>query len=268
MEGSKILADGPVQAIVEGKTGTINLASSDGLNALDTDTTQAFFNAVSALLEIPDLGVVVLKSAGDTFSVGGSLRAFHDAGDGVSQLLDGMTKSFHGGIAALMRHRAPVISVVRGMAAGGGASLACAGDLIVAADSARFNFAYTAVGLSPDGSCTYTLPRKVGSAKAYEILVTNPTLTAEQARELGIINFVFEKEELDKEVSKLANKLAHGPTESYGVVKHLLLNSLTQSPEQQMSEEARSIALLAQSRDGKEGMKAFLEKRHPEFSGE
>ena len=163
---------------------------------------------------------------------------------------------------------APVIAAVNGMAAGAGFSLAAACDISLAAASARFASQYTAAALSPDGSSTFFVPRLVGMRRAAELMLTNRMLSAEEAVEWGLITRVVEDERLLDEARDLAEGLAAGPTLAYGAVKRLLAESSSATLETQMEMEARSIGALSASADGREGVRAFLEKRPPRFTGE
>ena len=175
---------------------------------------------------------------------------------------------FHAAVSRFSRMDAPLIAAVNGMAAGAGFSLAAACDLSVAAESARFASQYTAASLSPDGSSTYFVPRLVGTRRAMELMLTNRRLSAAEALEWGLINAVVPDDELKAHVGELAQTLARGATLAFGSVKRLLHDSLSATLETQMETEAREIASLTKSRDGREGVRAFLEKRAPEFIGE
>jgi len=162
---------------------------------------------------------------------------------------------------------APVIAAVNGTAAGAGFSLALSADLVISVDSAKFVMAYTNAGLSPDGSSSYFLPRRVGDRRARELMLTNRVLSADEALDWGIVNQVVAADDLDETVEKLAAKIAAGPTLAYGQVKSLLNVSFDNGLETQMELESRGIADMARSRDGKEGIQAFLAKRKPTFKG-
>jgi 2-(1,2-epoxy-1,2-dihydrophenyl)acetyl-CoA isomerase len=154
------------------------------------------------------------------------------------------------------------------MAAGAGMSLACAGDLALAAESARFTMAYTRVGLTPDGSSTYYLPRLIGTRRTAELVLTNRVLSSREALDWGIVNRVVPDDALADEALALAKSLAAGPTLAHGLTKSLLLGASSQSLETQMELETRAIADAARSADALEGVTAFGEKRKPEFHGE
>ena len=164
--------------------------------------------------------------------------------------------------------RAPLIAAVNGVAAGAGLSTVAFCDLAIAADTATFTSAYTKIGLSPDGSSTWFLPRLIGRRRAMELYLTNRTLTAQEALDWGLINRIVPAADLMSEVTKLATQLASGPTRTYGSVKKLLQMSSSDSLESQMELETRTLAEMAASPDAREGITAFVEKRRPVFKGQ
>ena len=146
-------------------------------------------------------------------------------------------------------------------------SLALAGDLILATESATFTMAYTKIGASPDGSSTFTLPRLVGVKRALELTLLNPVLTATEAVEWGIVNRVFPDDQFQAEVHHIASQLAQGPTQAYGRAKALFYASTNESLETQMENETLAIAACGKTADFREGIFAFAEKRTPTFQG-
>jgi 2-(1,2-epoxy-1,2-dihydrophenyl)acetyl-CoA isomerase len=156
---------------------------------------------------------------------------------------------------------------VNGTAAGAGMSLAIAGDLVLAAESASFTMAYTAAGLAPDGSSSWLMPRLIGMRRTQELMLTNRTLSAREAAEWGLVTRVVPDAELQAEAAALAARLAQGPTRAYGVVKSLLAETFSTAYEAQLEHEARGIAAMARTADGQEGIRAFLEKRAARFTG-
>jgi 2-(1,2-epoxy-1,2-dihydrophenyl)acetyl-CoA isomerase len=170
-------------------------------------------------------------------------------------------------VARLVRLPVPVVVAVQGVAAGAGVSIACAGDLVLAGESARFTLAYTKAGLVPDGGASYLLPRLVGMRRAQELIFTNRMLSASEAREIGLITRVVPDAELARESEELARTLAQGRTAAFAATKRLLASSTVSSIETQMEAESREIARAAASEDGREGMAAFREKRVPRYKG-
>jgi 2-(1,2-epoxy-1,2-dihydrophenyl)acetyl-CoA isomerase len=250
---------------VRDRVAYLTLNRPEAGNALNPAVIHAFRDAAESLDERDDVGVVVFTGAGKNFSVGGDLQFMHDAGDDVADAVYGLASTMHAGILALAGLDAPVISVVRGAAAGGGMSLAIAADLVLAAETAHFTVAYTAIGFSMDGGASWTLPRIVGQRKAMELALLNERLSAARAAELGLVTRVVPDDALDAEADALAQRLANGPIGAHGAIKRLLRFSSTSPFGQQLEDEARTIAGLSAAPDGREGVLAFLDKRAPQF---
>lgn len=247
---------------------TITFNRPEAANAMSPLLAKELCDAALLVDDSKDIRALILTGAGKMFCAGGDLGEFVKAGDAARGLLMQMTADLHVGLSRLARSRVPVIAAVNGTAAGAGFSLVMACDLAIAADSAVFTMAYTAAGLSPDGSSTFYMPRKIGDRRTRELMLTNRLLKAPEAQEWGVVNSVVPAADLLGEAQKLAAKLAKGPTEAYGQVKSLLNSSFDQTLESQMELEARAISGLAMTRDGQEGMNAFVEKRKPNFTGE
>ncbi|MCZ6714177.1 MAG: enoyl-CoA hydratase-related protein [Deltaproteobacteria bacterium] len=217
--------------------------------------------------EDPGVRAVLIRAKGKIFCAGGDLGSFSSAGEGMPRLLKELTTYLHAAISRFARMRAPVVAAVHGSAAGAGFSLACASDLLVCAESAKFTLAYTRVGLTPDGSSTYYLPRLIGTRRALELMLTNRVLSSQEALAWGLVNRVVADDQLAQESESLARQLATGPTLAFGGVKQLLLSSANESLETQMEHEARAIADAARSSDAREGIEAFFAKRRAKFNG-
>jgi 2-(1,2-epoxy-1,2-dihydrophenyl)acetyl-CoA isomerase len=211
--------------------------------------------------------VVLLRGAGNTFSAGGDIKAFAAQGEDLPRYLRETTAQLHAAISRLARLDAPVIAAVHGSAAGGGFSLACACDYVVAAESSRFVMAYSKIGLAPDGSCTYFLPRLIGPRRTMQLTLLGQALSASQAFQWGIVNEVVPDNDLFARAEEVANLLASGPTLAFGATKRLLHTTWTETVETQMELESRSICETSGTADGREGIAAFLEKRKPKFQG-
>jgi 2-(1,2-epoxy-1,2-dihydrophenyl)acetyl-CoA isomerase len=246
---------------------TITLNRPDSANAMNP-TMARELNLVSIECDRnPAVRAVVIAAKGKMFSAGGDLSEFVAAGARAPNLLAQMAGDLHLGISRLARMNAPVIAKVNGTAAGAGLSLVAACDLAISVDSAKFVMAYTNAGLSPDGSSTYFLPRRIGDRRAREMMLTNRVLSAAEAVEWGILNQAVTAEELDEVVAKMARSIAAGPTLAFGKVKALLNQSFDNGLETQMELESRAISDSSATADGKEGMQAFVEKRKPHFTG-
>jgi 2-(1,2-epoxy-1,2-dihydrophenyl)acetyl-CoA isomerase len=209
---------------------------------------------------------VVITGSGKMFSAGGDLKAFMTNEQGTAHCLKEVTVYLHGAISRMVRMPKPVIIAVNGTAAGAGMSLACAGDFVYAAESAKFTMAYTKAGLSPDAASTYFLPRIVGMNRAIALATTNRVLSAIEAMDWGIVHQVVPDDLLLQEVEAFAETLIKGSVQSFGAVKRLMHVGWNATLETQMENEAETIAKLSATADGLEGMSAFLEKRKPEFN--
>jgi 2-(1,2-epoxy-1,2-dihydrophenyl)acetyl-CoA isomerase len=256
-----------LQFRVDGGVASIVLNRPDAANALNIPMAQELMRAIIRCDRDPEIRAVLLTGSGSMFCAGGDLRSFSSAGDQLPSLIRELTVYLHASISRMASMNPPVVAAVQGAAAGAGMSLACSADFAVAADSARFTVAYTQVGLVPDGSATYVLPRLIGLRRAEELMLTNRVLSATEALEWGLISRVVPDEELVSESEKLATSLAAGPTRAFGAVKRLLLTTFSNGLESQMEQESREIADAAGRADAKEGIAAFLKKRKPEFVG-
>jgi 2-(1,2-epoxy-1,2-dihydrophenyl)acetyl-CoA isomerase len=172
----------------------------------------------------------------------------------------------HRAISTFARMDAVLITAVNGTAAGAGFSIAVTGDLVLAAESASFTMAYTRVGLSPDGSSSYFLPRLIGVTKTKELMLTNRTLSAQEASQWGLVTEVVPDDQLAARTDALADQMAATASGSNGGVKALMLSTFSAGLEEQMEIEGRLIAERANSADGREGVDAFMAKRKPEFA--
>lgn len=241
----------------------------EAYNAINSQATTEFYDIVNRCSVDRSVRAVVLTGTGDrAFCAGGDVAEFAQSGDNVEMLIREMTGLLHTGISRLAWLRAPVIAAVNGVAAGAGLSFAACCDLAIAADTAKFTSAYTHIGLTPDGSSTFFLNRLLGRRRVMELYLTNRVLSAQEALEWGLVNRVVPAADLMTEVTKLATQLAKGPTQAYGGVKKLVMMSINDTLESQMELETRVIAQMSTTKDAREGIRAFVEKRKPSFVGE
>jgi len=252
---------------VQDHVARLTLNRPDSGNAMNAALMRELCDVAIRCDEDPEIRAVVITGAGKMFCAGGDLRSFAAKGDGLAAHLKEITHDLHAAVSRLSRMDAPVVSAVNGVAAGAGFSLACAADLVIAAESARFTVAYTGVGLSPDGSCSFFLPRLIGLRRTQELMLTRRILEASEALDWNLVTRVVPDDDLEAESAKLAAQLAAGPTLAFGSVKRLLLHSSGDHLESQMEHEARCIADAARSADAREGIAAFLEKRAAGFVG-
>jgi len=247
---------------------TLTLNRPEAFNSLNMALGRDLLHAAIEADEDRAVRCVVVTGAGKAFCGGGDVKDFAGNLDRIGVHIKRLTTDFHGAISRLARSPKPVLMAVNGVAAGAGMSLAITGDLVLAAESARFTLAYSRIGASPDGSSTYFLPRLIGYSRAMELYLTNRTLSAREAMEWGLVNRVVPDAEFSAAVAALARELAQGPTYAYGHAKQLFLHSTQESLETQMELEAQAIAATGRSEDFRAGVTAFAKKLGaPTFHG-
>jgi 2-(1,2-epoxy-1,2-dihydrophenyl)acetyl-CoA isomerase len=261
------MSQDPLRFELDGAVARVTLQRPDAANAIDLPLARALHEAALRCDEDAAVRAVLLTGAGRTFCAGGDLASFERAGAGRPALLKEITTYLHAAVARFARMRAPVVAAVNGAAAGAGLALVAAADLALASEDAKFTMAYTRVGLTPDGSSTWFLPRLIGVRRTLELVLTNRVLSAQEALDLGLLNRVVPAARLAAEADALARELAAGATEAFGAAKRLLLLSASQGLESQMELESRAIADASRSADGAEGIAAFLARRAPLFAG-
>ncbi|MFF7547409.1 enoyl-CoA hydratase/isomerase family protein [Streptomyces canus] len=229
-------------------------------NALDLPTAEALRDAASDIARDPG-GAVLLRAAGGNFCVGGDLRAFAGRGTETDSYVHAVATAAHAAVQALHELPVPVVTAVRGAAAGGGVGLALTGDIVVAARSARFRLAYTAIGLTPDCGASWVLQRLLGPRRAADLILTNRVLTGDDAEGWGLVSRVMEDAELDDTAYRTAAALAAGSRGALRAAKALLRAGADMPLEEQLAEEARSIAVLAGGTEAQEAMESFLAAR-------
>lgn len=244
----------------------IVLNRPESANAIDETFALEFEVAAAACVEAK-ARVVLISAAGKQFCVGGDLKDFAGRED-LGSHLEHVTGPLHRGIATLTEIDAPTIVAMRGAAAGAGLGLVCAADIVIAGESSSFLMAYTKIGLTPDGSTSWYLARHVGLRRALDLTITNRVLSATEALEWGLVSRVVGDDEVDAEAESLVEVLRVGPTAAYGASVRLVRSAQHDSLRHHLDEEAASIAERARTADGREGIRAFLERRAPEFTGE
>lgn len=245
----------------------VTLRRPESANAINAELARELMFAAICCDEDPAVRAVLIQGEGPMFSGGGDLKSFAEKGQALPSHIKTTTTYLHAAISRFARQSAPTLCAVQGFAAGGGFSLAVSSDLVLAGESAKFVMAYTKAGLAPDGSSTWFLPRLVGLKRALDLALTNRVLTAREALEWGLISRVVADSDLRDAAERLAAEVASGATWALGRTKQLLLSSMTESLETQMELETRAIADAVRTADAAEGIRAFLQKRKPQFKG-
>jgi 2-(1,2-epoxy-1,2-dihydrophenyl)acetyl-CoA isomerase len=249
-------ADGPIARL------TLN--RPDRLNSF---TMQMHEELRDALANLGDARVVVLTGAGRGFCAGQDLNDRAVAPGKAVDLGETVTKCWNPLIRTLTSLRQPVIARVNGVAAGAGANIALACDVVIAARSAKFIQSFSAIGLIPDSGGTWALPRLVGQARALGLALTGDPLPAEQAAEWGLVWKAVDDEALDGEVDAIAKKLASLPPLGLAAIKEMIRTSWQYSLDEELERQAGAMRRLGFTEDYREGVAAFLEKRKPTFTG-
>ena len=268
----------------DGAVGIITIDRRERFNAMDVTTAQEFRKAGLQFARAEDVRCVVLRGAGGVFCSGADLKYIRDRGErgdfgylqpegvrpeqGYGESFKQILEYLHSAISEIKRAPKPFIAAVEGVAAAGGFGIAMACDLVFAAESAHFEWAYHKTGLTGAESSTFFLPRLVGLRRAMELVFLNPRLTAAEAREAGLITGVFPDDRLEEEVLAVARRLAAGPTKAYAVAKSLINQAAgVDQLDYHLDEELRNLARIADGADFSEGLAAFFGKRAPGFDG-
>jgi 2-(1,2-epoxy-1,2-dihydrophenyl)acetyl-CoA isomerase len=231
----------------------IVLNQPDRGNPIDGDFCREFNLCMAELSERDDVRSVLISARGRLFSVGGDLAALASRGDALPVTIKSWTADLHAAIVRMVRMRAPVVVAVQGNVAGGSVSLMAAGDLVVIGKSARISSAFAKIGFTPDSGSTTTVTRRIGVARARRFFLLAETMDADAA--------------VVAEAAKMARELASGPTEAYGGIKRLFLQTPNRSIESQLEDEAQTLAAISRTADAQEGVRAFRDKRKPKFTG-
>lgn len=236
-------------------------------NAITEGMSVQLFQALKPVATDPSIRAVMLRGAGGNFMNGLDLGIFSkDVGSGIEHIND-VLLPYHSAIRELQAMDKPVLSVVSGMAARAGFSLALASDLVLAGRSARFNAGYASFAMTPDGGASFYLTRKVGIAKATEILMLNEEFDADAAEKLHLVNAVVDDAQLEAKAFEWIDLLANGPTKALGGIKRLVGKAFEQDVHAQLSLEHSYMGACLRSFDFRNAVKAHFTKQPVKFSG-
>jgi 2-(1,2-epoxy-1,2-dihydrophenyl)acetyl-CoA isomerase len=264
-------AESATPVLIARKNGvaTITLNRPERLNAIDGALGHALVEALHRAAQDAEIRAVVLTGAGRGFCSGGDLGLLREAREHQAvEKLEGLLRSGKQIVLAIASMPKPVIAAVNGPAAGAGCNLALACEICIASDSATFTQSFAKLGLFPDFGATYFLPRLVGVARAAELLYTAETLDATEALRLGLVSRVVPQDRLAEEAAAIAGRLAAAPPLVLRGIKQALFTDNRKALEQALEEEIRWQIRCFESKDSREGLLAYFEKRAPRFRGE
>ena len=258
------------QIILESKNGitTITLNRPEVLNALNFRLIDELTEALETTSQDDTIRVIVLKGAGRAFCVGDDLRGMHEPGksppSGPKELQEYLWRGYVKVIKVLWNVNKPVIASIKGYALGAGLDIALACDFRIASSDAKFGAPYVLRGLVGG---TYLLPKFIGLTKAKELLFTGKMISAEEAKQIGLVNEVVSPVQLDDATQSLASKFANAATAAISFMKVAIHRGLTADLEEGLYHQVYAAHLALRTEDVLEGKKAFIEKREPTFKG-
>lgn len=249
---------------------TLTFNRPDKSNAFDDTMIAETLDALKTLARDATVRAVVLTGAGKNFCAGQDLTPLLDYYQTASAIPFGehVRKSYNVIVTQIRTIEKPFIAAINGATAGAGLGLACACDLRYASEQAKFRMAFLGIALAPDSGTAFLLPRLIGWSRALEMALTNATLDAAQALQYGLVNRVFSADELMPQTIALARQLANAPTRAIGLTKRAFNRALTCDLETALEYEATLQEIAGQTSDHREGVRAFIEKRAPRFTGQ
>lgn len=250
---------------VESGVATITLNRPDVFNAFNDQQSYELQDALKQAKRDAEVRVVILTGAGKAFCSGQDLKAIAQSEN--RSLSESLYKRYNPIIKAMRELPKPIVCRLNGVAAGAGCSLALASDMIIAAENASLIEVFVNVGLVLDSGSSYFLPRLVGSARAFELSTMGSKVSAQKALDWGMVNRVVPAEELDAAVEEVVAYYRQAPTKAIALMKTMLNKSFHSDLNTMLDYEAYCQEIAGRSDDYKEGVKAFNEKRKPEFKG-
>lgn len=251
---------------IKDKTAYLTLNRPEVFNSFNREMALLLQSELDACENNPDIRAIVITGMGKAFCAGQDLKEVTspELNPGFKKILE---EHYNPIISRIRSIEKPVIGAINGVAAGAGANIALACDVVIASENASFIQAFSKIGLIPDSAGTFFLPRLIGFQKASALMMLGDKVSAQDAEKMGMVYKVISSENFSKEVNTIANTLANMPTKALGLTKRLLNQSMTNSLEEQLDLESKLQIEAAQSGDYAEGVDAFVNKRKPEFKG-
>jgi len=255
-----------IQTEIKDKIATLTLNRPEVFNSFNREMALKLQKELDACEQNPEVRAIVITGNGRAFCAGQDLKEVTspELNPGFKKILE---EHYNPIISKIRKIEKPFLAAVNGVAAGAGANIALACDIVVATEQASFIQAFSKIGLVPDSGGTFFLPRLIGFQKASALMMLGEKVSAEEAERLGMIYKVFPSETFSQEVTNLASILSNMPTKALGMTKRLLNEAMTNSLEDQLDLEGKLQIEAAQSEDYAEGVDAFVNKRTPEFKG-
>ena len=255
-----------IELKIENKVAFITLNRPEVFNSFNREMALSLQSILDSCEADDSVRAIVLTGNGKAFCAGQDLKEVTDPdlNPGFKKILE---EHYNPIITRLRAIKKPIIGAVNGVAAGAGANIALACDIVVAHNKVSFIQAFSLIGLVPDSAGTYFLPRLIGFQKALALAMLGDKISAEDAEKMGMIYKSVPLEEFEETISKLALKLANMPTKALGLIKELFNRSMINTLDQQLALESKLQIEAAQSNDYAEGVAAFIEKRKPSFNG-
>ena len=255
-----------IQTKVKDQVAFIAFNRPEVFNSFNREMALRFQDVLDTCESNSEVRAIVISGNGKAFCAGQDLKEVTspDLNPGFKKILE---EHYNPIITRIRTIKKPIIAAVNGVAAGAGANIALACDIVVASDKASFIQAFSKIGLVPDSGGTFFLPRLIGFQKASALMMLGDKVSVEEAERLGMIYKVIPSETFSEEVDKLAVHVANMPTQALGFIKQMLNKSMTNTLEEQLELEGKLQIKSAQSEDYSEGVNAFVEKRKPNFKG-